>query len=615
MNAPLILGISGLYHDSAAALVEGGEIIRAVSEERLSRRKGDARFPTHAIQSCLEALPDQRRLDAVAYYENPGKKAARILGEAIGNAPRGQLLWPATLRNLRTLEKDLPKDLLNIVTDPQRIHFVSHHAAHAASAFFPSPFESAALLVVDGVGESASTSIWSADAAGIQSVREIQYPNSLGLLYSAFTEYCGFKVNSGEYKLMGLAAFGRPVFKQKILDHLIDLREDGSFALDMRYFGFRTTTNSINPLFCQLFGNRMARLPEAPISSHYANVAASIQSILELAMIRLSRSALKITGKTQLCLAGGVALNCVSNGRIAREVTGPENLWIQPAAGDAGGALGAALLLDHRLQDKLAQRPRIRHERMKSTFLGPSFDRETILSALLEKSLVFEEYSAPQGDTEIVEEASKLLAASEVIAHFDGGMEFGPRALGNRSILADPRDSTMQSRVNNMIKFREAWRPFAPIVLEEDFEKFFLDVAGSPYMTMTHPFRAEFVSRLPDFKGNTENVLARLGQLQASFPAVTHVDGSARTQVLSETTPGRIVRILRAFRDLSGCSMLLNTSLNVRGEPIVCTPADAVACFLNTRVDALMIGNFLVRRKDQRPSINSHVGKTVHRAD
>ncbi len=619
--APLVLGISALYHDSAAALVEGDVILAAAQEERFTRRKGDWRFPTAAIDYCLSQLPQGGELAGVAYYENPAVKSQRLVTEALSNAPRGALLWTSTLSSLHALSAELPASLLDLVGDPARIHFTSHHASHAASAFHPSPFTEAAVLVADGVGESVTTSIWSASPEGLVPLREIHYPHSLGLLYSAFTQLCGFRVNSGEYKLMGLAPFGKPKYADTILDNLIDLRPDGSFALDVSFFGFRTTMSTITSRLCHLFSMSGPRHEADPILQQHMDLAASIQAVLEESMLRLARTAIQLTGHQDLCLAGGVALNCVANGRIEREVTGRGRLWTQPAAGDAGGALGAALLVSRSLDspDGLGRggpeptaAGRSGTDAMLGSLLGPEIHRDDIRAALDELGLRYEEPDAAAGGPTLVQAVAAALADGQLVGHVDGRMEYGPRALGNRSILADPRPSTMRAGVNRRIKFREGWRPFAPVVLDEDADALF-ESASSPYMLTTTRFLDEHFS---ETGGATRGGPAtRLDGVNAAFPAVTHVDGSARVQVMASTDTRRLASILREFRSLTGCPLLLNTSFNVRGEPIVCGARDAIDCFLDTHLDVLAIGPFLVRKADQSPQFAHRVGRRRFDAD
>jgi carbamoyltransferase len=458
---PYVLGISAFFHDSAAALVKGREIIAAAQEERFTREKADSRFPHAAIDYCRNCLPKGAELAAIAFYENPLLKMDRIVANAMTTYPRGAAIWPETLRTLRTLDDVLPALLRAEGGADDSIHFVAHHRSHAASAFYPSPFERAAILVVDGVGEWASTSIWLGEGDRITPLREITFPHSLGLFYSAFTQYCGFKVNSGEYKLMGLAPFGRPVFHDLILKTLIDVKPDGSFALDMNYFRFATELTTIGPLFAQVFGHQ-PRYPSDPISSHFMNVAASVQAVTNQIMSGLAASAVKLTGASNLCLAGGVALNCVANTHILKTVPAIERMWIQPAAGDAGGALGCALGTSISLMNSgttAVPPPRKISDNMKATLLGPDFTAGDIAKALKAHDLA---HNWIEDEAELAALLAAALARGFVLGHFHGRMEYGPRALGNRSILADARPATVFSRVNQQIKAREGWRPFAP---------------------------------------------------------------------------------------------------------------------------------------------------------
>ncbi|SLN76846.1 carbamoyltransferase family protein [Roseisalinus antarcticus] len=609
-----VLGISSHFHDSAAALVRGDRIVAAAQEERFTRRKADWRFPEHAIRYCLSHLPEGTAPEAVAYYEDPSLKTRRILGTARDLAPRGAPLWPQMIATLRTLSSGLPRRLRNLVDDPGRVVFVPHHRSHAASAFYPSPFDGAAVLVLDGVGEYSTTTLWRGDAAGLRAEGEIRFPHSLGMFYSAFTQYCGFKVNSGEYKLMGLASFGEPLFRQKILDSLIDLRPDGSFKLNMAYFDFDKGSSTISPLFEMLFGEPPRR-PDAPVTPFHMNLAASAQAVLEEAVLRLATTALALTGQRNLCLAGGVALNCLVNTRLRLELPGLDGLWIQPAAGDAGGALGAALDVARSRHgtDRPARKPG--RDGMSASLLGPSYSDDEIRAALDAAGLVFEAPATPEA---LARETAEALAEGQIVGHFDGRMEFGPRALGNRSILADPRGVETLSRVNRSIKFREDWRPFAPIVLADRAAEIFEAPAESPYMLLVTKLK-------PAFRGEMDLAQARArglntpmdlqGAVTSRFAAVTHVDFSARLQTIDPAGGARAGAILSAFDALTGCPMLLNTSFNVRGEPIVCTPRDAVECFLNTHLDLLAIGGFLVRKRSQKDEALGKIGRMLFEAD
>ncbi len=614
IKSEYILGISSHFHDSAAALLRGQSIIAAAQEERFTRKKADWSFPDRAIDYCLSQMPDPDAQVTLAYFENPALKFDRILETASRVAPRGAPLWPRTMKTMRQYGHELPAKLRAICADPERVFFVPHHRSHAAAAFYPSPFEQAAVLVVDGVGEWSTVTMWKGEAQKLTPLREIKFPNSLGMFYSAFTQYCGFKVNSGEYKLMGLAPFGVPRYQKLIREKLIDLNTDGSFALDMNYFNYDRGLSTISPLFEMLFG-RVPRSPEGPLDQHYMDVAASAQAVLQEAMVRLASTALQLSGEKNLCLAGGVALNCVSNSHLASNVPGLEELWIQPASGDAGGALGAAL-------DVAAHQPNIRvspgattaaTDGMQGSFLGPEFDREFILSELIRSNLVWEEHD------DLPEHCAAALADGQIVGHFDGRMEFGPRALGNRSILADPRPADMRGHINRRIKFREGWRPFAPMVLEEHAAEIFNGPSNSPYMLFVAKLKAKYRHEATLRSARERGLsgpMALMRAVSSDFSGATHVDFSARLQTVgkSSTTNGA-AKILRAFHSLTQCPMLLNTSFNVRGEPIVCTPWDAIQCFKNTHMDMLVIGPFIVRRTSQDDRINKLVGRKKFVAD
>lgn len=614
-NQPYILGISAYFHDSAAALVHGSTIVAAAQEERFSRVKADWKFPQQAIDYCLSQLPAGTELDAVAFYEDPSIKIERILRCAVANAPRGAQIWPKTLNALKSLNSCLPDKLMQILPDADRIYFSPHHRSHAASAFYPSPFEDAAILVADGVGEWASTSVWHGTSAGICQVNETRFPHSLGLLYSAFTQYCGFKVNSGEYKLMGLAPFGKPIFKKLIYKNLIEVRTDGSFQLNLEYFDFEAGTGTINPLFRQLFSYPQ-RGPHDTISMHYMNVAASIQCVLNEIMIKQAETALKLTKSKNLCMAGGVALNCVTNSELARNVAGLEGIWVQPAAGDAGGALGAALDISHDLKQFSARRRKSETNGMQFAQLGPEFSHANIKATIDHYDLVYEDYSHDEAG--LITATADALEGGDIVGYFDGRMEFGPRALGNRSILADPRPANMLQRANKKIKFRETWRPLAPIVLAEHEDQLFDSSVSDPYMLFVSTLKKEFRIH-PDLKELRSRGLSELKQYlkkaTSKFPTVVHYDYSARTQSLSNDANPRLHSILARFYQQTGCPMLLNTSFNVRGEPIVCNPEDAVKTFLNTHLDVLVIGRIIVRRKSQSRKISAMIGKRQFHED
>ena len=611
-----VLGISAFYHDSAAALVGSAGIRAAAQEERFSRIKGDWRFPSDAADFCLQQLDSNETIDFLSFYENPSTKISRILEEAAATAPTGIDIWPASMRSLALLGYSLPQRLLELCNDPARIRFVAHHRSHAASAFYPSPFHNAAVLVADGVGEKSTVSIWSGQGNNLTPIHEMRFPHSLGLLYSAFTQYCGFKVNSGEYKLMGLAPFGTPIYEKKILDHLIDLRADGSFRLNMKYFGFQHSESTITAAFEALFGAPARQHDQEP-DRHAMDIAASAQAVIERCMLRLAQTALKLAGSGNLCLAGGLALNCTSNTRLVRDLPTLENIWIQPASGDAGGALGAALQTRaSEAGEGFVRHSPIKKDAMKEALLGPSFGEDIIQAALIKNGLKFHR---PVSSAVYCDTVADALASEQVVGHFDGHEEFGPRALGNRSILADPRQDDALSCVNLKIKFRESWRPFAPIILEEEVSKYYEAPTHSPYMLLLSDIKPAFKSKDATLQKAREQGVKSATALQSAirseFPAVTHVNGSSRLQTIAADASSRARKILAAFFLKTGCPMLLNTSFNVRGEPIVGNPKDAIACFLNTDMDMLAIGPFIVHKSEQSAHARSLVGKKVFNAD
>lgn len=588
MSVPYVLGVSALFHDSAAALVRGDEIIAAVQEERLNRKKGDWNLPREAVEYCLSHLPEGVVLDHVAYYEDPRLKLDRMIQNALENAPYGTLNFAPMLASLDRMGRELP-DWLQSLGAGSSVSVIQHHRAHAASTFYPSPFEEAAVLVVDGVGEWSTTTLWKGQGNTLTPLAEIRYPHSLGLFYSAMTQYCGFKVNSGEYKLMGLAPAGKPRLVDKLLDEVITLGEDGSFSLNLDYFGFETTPSTMSPRLEALLGFG-PRFPNEAMTPQHKNLAASAQLIVERAMVGLARAALAKAGSRNLCLAGGVALNCVANAKIFEQVEGLERIFVQPAAGDAGGALGAALEVSAHLG---APRPKAHGHRdaMKGAFLGPGYSDAQVEAAIAEAGLDAERYDDADAYADAVCEE---LEAGGVVGHFDGRMEFGPRALGNRSILADPRPPRMMQTVNLRIKFREGWRPFAPVVLADHAAELFEGQIDSPYML--------FVANRRSDDGK-------------SFPAIEHLDGTSRLQTIEGPGAGRVFALVNRFHERTGCPMLLNTSFNVRGEPIVCTPEDAIRCFLNTNMDALAIGSFVLRKRDQGEWVKTYVRKARFDAD
>lgn len=589
-----ILGISAFYHDSAACLVRDGKIVAAVQEERLTRKKHDASFPEKAIQYCLQAGGIQAKdLDFVAFYEKPFVKFERILETYLAFAPKGINSFikaiPLWIKQKLWI-KEIIKDELGF---EGKIIFTEHHESHAASAFFASPYPRAATLTADGVGEWATASYGTGRENKLKLLAEIKFPHSLGLLYSAFTYYAGFKVNSGEYKLMGLAPYGEPKYKDLILSELMDLKEDGSFRLNLDYFDYCAGLRMINRKFERLFGGP-ARRPESRLAQGDMDIARSIQEVTEEVMLRMARHVHKMTGEENLCLAGGVALNCVANGRLLRE--GPfKNIWIQPAAGDAGGALGAALFVWYHYLDN-PRRVEGKKDLMHGSHLGPSFSREEIRRFLQAKNIPFREFA----EEAIPEMIAELIAQEKVIGWFHGRLEFGPRALGGRSIIGDARSPKMQETMNLKIKFRESFRPFAPAVLREKVSDYFAITAESPYMLLVAPVRKEMQRELTE-EENRLFGLAKLNTVRSPIPAVTHVDYSARIQTVDQKDNSLFHRLLAAFDQKYGCPVIINTSFNVRGEPIVCTPEDAYLCFMRTNMDFLLLENFLLEKKEQKP--------------
>ncbi|HMP88964.1 MAG TPA: carbamoyltransferase [Kiritimatiellia bacterium] len=591
-----ILGISAFYHDSAAALIRDGKIIAAAQEERFTRRKHDAEFPYHAVRYCMaEGKIGPGQLDAVAFYDKPINKFSRILETYLSVAPRGlesfmmsipvwvkQKLWIPV-----EIEIAMEKCGLNM---PENMYFPEHHESHAASAFYPSPFESAAILTLDGVGEWATTTLGRGNGNKLELLKEMRFPHSLGLLYSAFTYFVGFKVNSGEYKLMGLAPYGRPKYVDVILDNLMDLKEDGSFRMNMDYFGYVDGLRMTNEKFDSLFGGP-PRKQESEISEREMDIAASIQKVTEEVVMRMARHAHKVTGEKYLCLAGGVALNCVANGRLLRE--GPfDDIWIQPAAGDAGGALGAALAVWHMEHDKPRQVDGKR-DSMSGSFLGPAFPEDETKAFLDAHGYVYRHVS----ETEWAPEIARLIADEKVIGLCQGRMEFGPRALGGRSIIGDARSPKMQSVMNLKIKYRESFRPFAPTCLEEKVSEYFELDRRSPYMLLVAQVRQDRCLGVEESK--TLSLKERINQIRSDVPAITHVDYSARVQTVSKEENSRYYDIIKAFEQLTGYGVIINTSFNVRGEPIICTPEDAYRCFMRTDMDYLVLDSFILEKNAQ----------------
>ncbi len=589
-----ILGISAFYHDSAAALLHDGVIIAAAQEERFTRKKHDSDFPRHAIDYCLRTAGiTTKDLALVAYYEKPFLKFDRLLYTYLACAPSGLASFlksiPLWLRDKIWLKDTLREELQ--FDGP--ILFPEHHEAHAASAFYPSPFQEAAFLTVDGVGEWTTTSFGTGRDNRFHIESEIRFPHSIGLLYSAFTYYAGFRVNSGEYKLMGLAPYGEPRFRDLILRELIDLKDDGSFRLNMRYFDYAGGLKMINHRFEALFG-RKARQPESPLTQHDMDVARSIQEVTEEVLLRMARHISRTTGQRYLCLAGGVALNCVANGKILQEKLF-DRIWIQPAAGDAGGALGAALIGWHQYLDQ----PRTAHGIQDSQFgsyLGPEFSDDEIRAFLDGRQTPYRELTAD----EMPDVVADLIAEEKVIGWFQGRMEFGPRALGARSIIGDARSAEMQSRMNLKIKFRESFRPFAPSVLEECSCDYFELPDLSPYMLLVAPIQKSKRRTLSSHEAQLSGI-ERLWTIRSEVPAVTHVDYSARVQTVGPDYNPAYYKLIKRFHEKYGCPVIVNTSFNVRGEPIVCTPEEAWVCFMRTNMDYLVVGNFLLTKAEQKP--------------
>ena len=598
-----ILGVSCFYHDSACALIRDGEIVAAVQEERFSRKKHDAGFPKNAIRYCLKSQKiDLSNIESIIYYEKPLLTFERLLETYLAVAPRGLRSFIAAMqvwlkeklflkselkKQFKSLQKELaPEKLIEL---PELL-FSEHHQSHAAAAFYPSPFEEAVVLCMDGVGEWATTSTWIGKNNEIRPLWEISFPHSLGLLYSAFTYYCGFKVNSGEYKLMGLAPYGEPIYAQIIKDHLIDIKYDGTFRLDISYFkyhrGFRMTSSKFHKLF-----GAPPRDRETELTQFHMDLAASIQVITEEIVIKLARSLQKETGIKKLCLAGGVALNCVANGKLLKEKIF-DDIWIQPASGDAGSSLGAALIGWHEYLKK--PREPNPYDSMKGTYLGCEFSNEEIIDYLTRVNAPFQSLE----DLELFKEIAQILDEGKVIGWFNGPMEFGPRSLGGRSIIGDPRNQKMQSVMNLKIKYRESFRPFAPSVLEEDVSNQFEMNTKSPYMLLVAPVKKELCKKMTEDHQELFGI-EKLKIPRSSLPAITHVDYSARVQTVSAKTNPRYSKLISAFKERTGCPTIVNTSFNVRGEPIVCTPQDAYRCFMRTEMDVLVLQNQILFKHDQ----------------
>jgi len=599
-----VLGISAYYHDAAACLIKDGEIISAAQEERFTRKKHDSAFPANAIAYCLtHARIAPNQVDHIVFYDKPFLKFHRLIETYLAYAPRGFESFvkaiPIWLKDKLFQRAAIIKALKGLWGSgcdwDQRLLFSEHHLSHAASAFFPSPFERAAVLTMDGVGEWTTTSLSLGEGANLTVTKEIHFPHSLGLLYSAMTYYTGFKVNSGEYKVMGLAPYGQPKYVKLIKDHLIDIKDDGSFALDMSYFNYCTGLTMTNEKFDALFGGP-PRGQEAVLTQREMDLAASIQVVTEDVVIKLARNIAKTTGEKNLCLAGGVALNCVANGKLLRENIF-DNIWIQPAAGDAGGALGAALAAYH-LMLKGPRHVTPSRDAMKGSYLGPEFSSTDVAERLAQSGAVFSMHT----DDEITELTAQALADGKAIGWHSGRMEFGPRALGARSIIADPRSASMQKTLNLKVKYRESFRPFAPSILREDVSQWFEMNVDSPYMLLV----ADIVKdkrRVMTAKEESLFGIDKLNVPRSEIPAVTHVDYSARIQTVHSGSNPRYHQLLKRFKALTGCPVLVNTSFNVRGEPIVSTPEDAFRCFMGTELDVLVVGQAFLRKEDQPQSL------------
>ncbi len=614
-----ILGISCFYHDSAACLICDGEIVAAVQEERFTRKKHDSSFPVNSIRYCLKSQNISfEHLKNIIYYEKPLLSFERLLETYLAVAPRGIRSFIAAMQvwlkeklfiksNLKKELKLLQKELSpGIKPQIPKLLFSEHHYSHAAAAFYPSPFEESVILCMDGVGEWATTSAWIGNKNKIKPLWEINFPHSLGLLYSSFTYYCGFKVNSGEYKLMGLAPYGEAKYVKKIKDNLIDIKADGSFRLNMRFFRFHRGFEMTSSKFNKLFGV-LPRKAESELTQFHMDLAASIQAITEEIVIKLSKNLLQETGIKNLCLSGGVALNCVANGKL-RETQIFKNIWIQPASGDAGSALGSALIVWYEYLNNFREvNP---NDSMKGSYLGCNYSNDEIINYLKEINVPFLKLE----DAELFEIVAKNLQEGKVIGWFNGPMEFGPRALGGRSIIGDPRNEEMQSKMNLKIKYRESFRPFAPSVLEEDVSTQFEMDTKSPYMLMVAPVKKELCRNMTKEQENLFGI-KKLNIVRSSIPAITHVDYSARVQTVSEKTNPRYYKLIKEFKRITGCPVIVNTSFNVRGEPIVCNPQDAYRCFMRTEMDLLVLQNIVLQKSEQPQTIKDENWKEEFELD
>ena len=598
-----ILGISAFYHDSAAALIQDGNIISAAQEERFSRKKHDEKFPTEAIKQVLaEGKIKLSEIDHVVFFEKPFLKFERLLETYLAFAPKGfksfSLAMPIWLREKLFQKKylfDLLQGLDENFNDIKKIKFSEHHYSHAASAFYPSPFEEAIILTLDGVGEWATTTVAHGKGNKITMLKEIHFPHSLGLLYSAFTYYTGFKVNSGEYKVMGLAPYGKPVFKDLIIKNLIDLKEDGSFRLDMSYFNFATGLTMTNKKFENLFGQPTRKKENELLTQFHMDIAASIQAVTEEIVLRLTKDVAREYNLKNLCMAGGVALNCVANGKVLKQKIF-ENMWIQPAAGDAGGSLGAALAYWHQeLKQKRIVDPK---DSMRGSYLGPKYENPIVEKELLSLKAIFKKYS----ENDLINILADELSKEKTIGWFQGRMEFGPRALGARSILADPRSEKMQKELNLKVKFRESFRPFAPSILAEDLSNWFELEDISPYMLLVGEVKKNIQIPMSTEQEKLFGI-KKLNIKRSKIPAVTHVDYSARIQTVHQETNPRYYKLIKKFKEITGCPILVNTSFNIRGEPIVCSVRDAFKCLMGTNLDILVIEDFILYRNKQSQNL------------
>ena len=603
-SSQIVLGVSAFYHDSAAAVVKDGEIVAAVQEERFTRKKHDSGFPVNAINYCLEeAFISPKALDAVVFYDNPVLTFDRVVKNFLTTAPGGLDQWQKACKSMLGAKFNIKEQLRRTLGTDFKLLFTDHHLSHAASAFYPSPFNDAAIIIADGVGEWATTSLGFGKDQNIEIFKEIDYPHSLGLLYTAFTTYCGFKANSGEYKLMGLAPYGRPIFADKIREHLVDIKADGSLRLSMRYFAFLDQDSMTNELFHGLFGGA-PRKPESRITRREMDIAASVQAVLEEAMARLARNAKQLTGSRNLVLAGGVALNCVANGKILRSRLF-DRIWIQPAAGDAGGALGAALLASHQYFDVPRKTAGDGRDSQKGSYLGPQFSRDEVIAFLERRNIPYLHVADKKERSTLIAQA---IADGKIVGYMSGRMEFGPRSLGARSILGDSRRPDTQSIMNLKVKYRESFRPFAPSVLRETVDQYFELEDESPYMLVVAPVRQE--RRLPmdlvEIMPNDDDMIPVINRSRSDLPAITHVDYSARVQTVDSRDKPDFYNILKAFEDLTGCGVVVNTSFNVRGEPIVCSPKEAYQCFMRTEIDLLVIEGCLLW-KNQQPKFEDDV--------